>query len=76
MKRNKIVGYAVLALAIFVASPLDDILYASLFGTALFGFGTLQFYLLLVLVAVPSLLVWRKRPLRHLTHSENGTCTH
>ncbi len=69
MKRNKIVAYAALAFAIFVASPLDDILFASLFGTALFGFGTVQFYLLFVLVAIPSVLFWRKHPLKHLTRS-------
>ncbi len=69
MKRNKIVAYAALAFNIFVACPLDDILFSSLFVTALFGFGTVQSYLLLVHVAVPLVLFWRKKPLKHLTRS-------
>ncbi len=58
--KNKYVTYLTLALTIFIASPLDDIIFTSLFGTALFGFGTIEFYLFLAVMTILSVLMCRK----------------
>ncbi len=63
--RNRYLMYVALGIAFFVASPLDDIIIASLFGTTLFGFGTIRFYLLLAIIAVPSVVMWRRHSLKH-----------
>ena len=64
MKKNKYLKYLALALTIFVVSPLDDIIFASLFGTALFSFGTIGFFLFLIPMTIVSVLMWKKRPRR------------
>ena len=66
MKRTKYkyVKYLTLALTIFIASPLDDIIFTSLFGTALFGFGTIEFCLFLAAMTILSVLMYR----RHGSH--------
>ncbi len=62
MKRtkNKYVACLTLALTIFIASPLDDIIFTSLLGTALFGFGTIEFYLFLAIITILSVSMFRK----------------
>jgi hypothetical protein len=50
-----------LALVIFVLSPADDIILATVFGTAVFGFGSMPFYLLLVGSSVVSIALWFRR---------------
>jgi hypothetical protein len=47
-------------LAIIVISPLDDVILAALFGTALFGFGSTAFYLLLIASSAVSITLWKK----------------
>ncbi len=46
MKENKSKYRTVAAaLALFVISPLDDVLFAALFGSAIFGLGSMPFYI-------------------------------
>jgi hypothetical protein len=62
MKLNKLNFKAciILALTIFVLSPADDVIVAALFGTALFGFGSLPFYILLAASSTVSVIFWKK----------------
>ncbi|MGD6934367.1 MAG: hypothetical protein ACQCN5_09190 [Candidatus Bathyarchaeia archaeon] len=48
-------------IAIIVISPLDDIALAALCGTALFGFGSAPFYMLIAGSSVASVTVWMWR---------------
>ncbi len=48
-------------IAIIVISPLDDIALAALCGTALFGFGSISFYMLMAGSSVASVTVWMWR---------------
>ena len=59
--KNKHLAYLALALTIFVVSPLDDILISSIFGGALFGFGTFEFYFFTTLMSAASVLIWITR---------------
>ncbi|MGD6808434.1 MAG: hypothetical protein ACQCN3_01915 [Candidatus Bathyarchaeia archaeon] len=62
VKNKKKYGALLTALvAIIIISPLDDILIATLCGGALFGFGSLQFYLLMAGSSVASITVWAWR---------------
>ena len=61
MRKSKYSKYLVLALTIFVVSPIDDLVFASLFGTALFGFGSTEFYLLLIVTTAFSVILWKSR---------------
>lgn len=65
VKKNKkeYLGCLAAALAIFIASPIDDLIIASICGTALFGFGTIGFYLLLAVTTTFSVLMWKKHSL-------------
>jgi hypothetical protein len=63
-KKNKYVAGLAFAAALFVASPLDDVIVASLFGTAFFGIGTPTFYVFVVVMTVVSLLFWKKCPFK------------
>ena len=59
--KNKYLAYLALALTIFIATPIDDILVSSLFGGALFGFGTFEFYFFTTLTSAASILIWITR---------------
>ncbi len=72
IKRHSILA---IALAIFVVSPLDDMVVAALFGTAFFGFGSTPFYLLLIASSTISMLIWKRHELatrlkRHVGKTE------
>ncbi|MCW4030385.1 MAG: hypothetical protein NWE92_12155 [Candidatus Bathyarchaeota archaeon] len=73
MKSNKLTFRAcvTLALAIFILSPADDIILATLFGGAVFGFGSLPFYLLLLASSTISIMLWYKRKHRKQSASES-----
>jgi len=51
------------ALAVFLVSPLDDIALSTLFGGAVFGFGSTAFYALLIASSTVSVLVWKRQTL-------------
>ena len=59
--KNKYLGYLMIALTIFVASPIDDLIIAALFGTVLFGFGTIGFYVLFSSTAILSVIMWKEQ---------------
>ncbi|XHH09657.1 MAG: hypothetical protein ACFCUE_03250 [Candidatus Bathyarchaeia archaeon] len=76
MSKNK-KKYAALLTAILtliVISPLDDLAIAALFGTALFGFGSLPFYILMAGSSVASITVWilRKYAKKDVTSKVNS----
>lgn len=62
MKENKSKYRTVLAvaLALFVISPLDDVLIAALFGTAIFGLGSMPFYIFVGASLALSIVFWRR----------------
>lgn len=61
-KQKKKYGALFAALvAVIIISPLDDIAVAALFGTALFGFGSWPFYLLIAGSSAASVTVWMWR---------------
>jgi hypothetical protein len=66
LKQNKTTFRACLAIAfaIFVISPIDDVIIAALFGTALFGFGSISFYILLLASSTVSIIFWKRRKRR------------
>ena len=71
MKRNsKLVTYLMFALTIFVVRPLDYIVFASVFGSVLFGFGTVGFYCFSIIMALFSVLLWRARGRKKLQLKE------
>jgi len=47
-----------LALTVFVVSPIDDIIFAAIFGSVLFGFGTIGFYCLSITLTLFSVCMW------------------
>ncbi len=59
--KNKYMTGLALALTLFVLSPADDVIMATLFGTALFGFGSIAFYIFLALSSTVSVLIWVSR---------------
>ncbi len=61
--KDKFHSFAVVAFAVFLVSPLDDILISALFGTAVFGFGSTPFYLLLIASSTVSVLLWKRNEL-------------
>ncbi len=63
MKENKSQYRTVLAvvLTLFVISPLDDVLIAALFGTAIFGLGSMPFYIFVGVSLPISIVFWRRR---------------
>ncbi len=63
-KINKFRAFLATALAFFIISPLDDIVVSALFGTALFGFGSLPFYLLLIASSTASIAFWKRHELK------------
>ncbi len=58
--KNKYRECLAIALALFVISPIDDVVVAALFGTALFGFGSLPFYILLGASSTVSIILWKR----------------
>jgi len=58
-KTSKLVAYLALALTVFVVSPIDDIIFAAVFGSVLFGFGTIGFYCLSIITTFFSVFMWR-----------------
>jgi hypothetical protein len=68
--KNKYLAGLTLALAIFVISPADDVIVATLFGTALFGFGSTAFYAFLVLSSTVSITFWMSRRHRKEQNSQ------
>jgi hypothetical protein len=50
-----------LAFTIFVLSPADDIILSSLCGGAIFGFGSIPFYLVIAASSTISLILWVRR---------------
>jgi membrane protein implicated in regulation of membrane protease activity len=59
--KNKYMAGLALALTLFIISPADDVIMATLFGTALFGFGSIAFYIFLALSSTVSVLFWVSR---------------
>ncbi|MCW4019513.1 MAG: hypothetical protein NWF00_12695 [Candidatus Bathyarchaeota archaeon] len=62
--KNTYRGCLAIALALFVISPIDDLVVAALFGTALFGFGSLPFYILLGASSTVIYSILSKKPKR------------
>lgn len=58
-KANNLFKYLAILLAIIIVSPLDDIFFASFFGTLLFGLGTTAFYLCLIISTAFSIIIWK-----------------
>ncbi len=72
---KKKIGTLLTALvAIIVISPLDDIAVAAVFCGALFGFGSVSFYVLMACSSVVSAAFWmrRKHVKQALSNSKNG----
>jgi hypothetical protein len=65
-RKSKYPAYLAFAIAVFIASPLDDIIFTSLLGTALFGLGTVEFYSFLALTTILSVMIWKRHSLKHL----------
>ncbi|MCW3999406.1 MAG: hypothetical protein NWE93_04120 [Candidatus Bathyarchaeota archaeon] len=63
-KNRRLSSYMAVVVAIFVLSPLDDILIAAVCGSALFGFGSAPFYIVMAASSVVSVVFW----LRHKRH--------
>jgi cbb3-type cytochrome oxidase subunit 3 len=60
-KKKKYAALLTAIVTIIVISPLDDIAIAALCGTALFGFGSTAFYLLMAGSSAASITVWMWR---------------
>jgi hypothetical protein len=56
-------SFLAIALAVFIVSPLDDMVIAAVFGTAVFGFGSVAFYVLLTVSSTVSILFWKRHQL-------------
>jgi uncharacterized membrane protein YesL len=61
IRKSKYFKYLALAFTIIVVSPIDDLVFASLFGTALFGFGSTEFYLCLIVTTIFSVIMWKSK---------------
>lgn len=57
--KNKFYSCAVLAVTAFFISPCDDIILSTVFGGAVFGFGSLPFYVVMAISIVASIALWR-----------------
>jgi hypothetical protein len=52
-KKRKLSAVILLAIAAFIASPLDDVIFLSVFGVALLAFLSIEFVItIMVIVAV------------------------
>lgn len=60
LTKNKYRAVLAAVLTIIIISPIDDVILAALFGTALFGFGSTAFYLLLIASSAISITLWKK----------------
>jgi hypothetical protein len=58
--KKKLFALLTTLVAIIVISPLDDIAIAAVFGTAMFGFGSAPFYLLMTCSSIVSIAYWIK----------------
>ncbi|MGD6852302.1 MAG: hypothetical protein ACQCN6_09615 [Candidatus Bathyarchaeia archaeon] len=61
--KNKLHSLLAIAFAVFIVSPLDDLVLAAVFGTAVFGFGSASFYVLLAVSSVVSVIFWKRHQL-------------
>ncbi len=59
-RKSKLAATLVLALTIFVVSPLDDLVFAAVFGGVLFGFGSVGFFVVLSATTCLSTTFWLK----------------
>jgi hypothetical protein len=57
--KNKFFSCALIAVTAFFVSPCDDIILTSVFGGAVFGFGTIPFYAVMVASIIVSIGLWR-----------------
>jgi hypothetical protein len=57
--KNRFYSCAVLAVTAFFISPCDDIILSTVFGGAVFGFGSLPFYIVMAVSIVASIALWR-----------------
>lgn len=64
--KKKVGGFLTALVAIIIVSPLDDVAFAALFGTALFGFSSIAFYLLMAGSSAISVVLWLRR--KHSKH--------
>ncbi len=71
MSKNKYLSALGLAATFFVVSPLDDILFSSMFGTMLFGFGTIEFYCFLALMTTLSVFLWIRHRKKQSSNRSN-----
>ena len=74
--KNKYLAYLALALTILAVTPIDDILISSIFGGALFGFGTFEFYFFTILISTASVLIWVTRRRKTLQQKEENIEKH
>jgi hypothetical protein len=58
MAKHKVVAGFLVILALFIASPLDDLLFISIFGYSLFGLDSFHFWLLVLISGVVSLFLF------------------
>jgi hypothetical protein len=61
MNKKKLGALLTALVAIIVISPLDDIAVAAVFGGALFGFGSVSFYVLMACSSIVSVAFWMRR---------------
>jgi hypothetical protein len=57
--KNNLYSFAVLAVTAFLIGPCDDIIPSTVFGGAVFGFGSLPFYIVMAASIVASIALWR-----------------
>lgn len=76
--KKKYVATLTTVVALIIISPLDDITIAAVFGTALFGFGSIPFYLLMAGSSAVSVIFWvrRKRAKQGLANSAEVKLAH
>jgi hypothetical protein len=58
--KHTVRAWVTIALTIFFLSPADDVILAAVFGTALFGFGSLPFCMVLIGSSTVSVALWIK----------------
>jgi hypothetical protein len=77
-KKRKCAALLTGIMTLIIISPIDDIALAAVFGTALFGFGSIPFYLLMAGSSAFSVIFWvrRKRAKQGLTNNAEVKLAH
>lgn len=51
-KKKKFVASILFVISLIILSPIDDIVFAAVFGTVLFEFGSTEWFLLIILTSI------------------------